>query len=105
MNRREFIGGLALSAVLRPGHSAASPFPVQFRRASPYQALTQYIEPGNDSFQGEKEAMEIASALRHLTERRSLPLDANFHGRSPLPVRYRSITEGVLEAEFGTATE
>jgi hypothetical protein len=105
MNRREFMGGIALSAVFRPGHCAAIPCPVQFRRASPYQALTQYIEPGNDSFPGEKEAMEIASALRHLTEKRSLPLNANFHGRSPLPVRYRSIAEGVFEAEFGIGSE
>ena len=102
MNRREFIGGLALSAVFRPSHCAASPFPVQFRRSNPYEALTQYIEPGNDGFPGEKEVMQIASALRHLTEKRSLPLDATFHGRSPLPVRYRSIAESIFEAEFGT---
>ncbi len=98
MNRREFLGGLALSAFLRPKHCAASPFPVRFPRASPYESLIPFIAPGNDEFPEEKTAMEIAAML---AGKRPLPLTPDFRGTSPMPVRYRAVADGVEEAEFG----
>ena len=66
MNRRQFIGGLAAMALVRPEHCAAAPFPVHFRKASPYEALAQHILPGMDDFAGEKTAMDIVATLRRL---------------------------------------
>src|SRR5579864_3990870 len=102
MNRRQFIGGLAASALLRPEHCSAAPFPVRFRKASPYEALAQYILPGAGDFAEEKTAMEITERLRKLTTARSLPLASNFAGSWPLPVRYKALAADVLEAEFGS---
>ena len=70
MNRRQFIGGLAIASFLRPKHCAASPFPVHFRRASPYETLRSEIFPSGE----EKTAMEIEAALQGLIKSRSLPL-------------------------------
>jgi hypothetical protein len=64
MNRREFIGGLAASALMRPRHLAAAPFPVKFRKPSPHEKLAPYILPGNDDFPEEKAAMELAARLQ-----------------------------------------
>src|SRR5260370_36185959 len=105
MNRRQFIGVLSAMALLRPEHCAAAPFPVHFRKASPYESLAQYISPGTDEFAGEKTAMDIIATLRRLTETQSLPLAPNFTGKSPSPVRYRPVAADVFEAEFGPATE
>ncbi len=100
MNRREFISGLALAAFLKPKHCSADPFPAHFRRASPYESLTQYIVPGGDEFPEEKAAMEITSALRQLISKRAVPLAPDFKGSSPAPVRYRAVADDVGEAEF-----
>ena len=103
MNRRHFISSLAAATMLRPGHSAAAPFPVRFRKASPHETLARYILPGNDEFTIEKTAMEIASVLRRLPETGALPLAADFRGVSPLPVRYRPVGADAFEAEFDSA--
>src|SRR5450432_3178305 len=100
MNRRQFIGSLAACGLARPRHAAAAPFPVRWRKASPYEALTPYILPGNDEFSGEKTAMEIAAVLRRLLQTKALPLAAEFHGASPLPARYRAVAADAFEAEF-----
>jgi tetratricopeptide (TPR) repeat protein len=105
MNRRQFMGGLAAMAFVGPEHCAAAPFPVHFRKASPYESLAQYISPGGDEFAGEKTAMDIAARLRKLTETQSLPLAPGFTGASPSPVRYRPIDADVFEAEFGPSTD
>ena len=100
MNRRQFIGTFAATALLRPKHCAAAPFPVRFRKLSPYEALAPYILPGNDDFGVEKTAAEITSVLDRLHETRALPISADFRGGSPLPVRYRPVAAEVFEAEF-----
>src|ERR1043166_2869530 len=93
MNRRHFIGTFAATAILWPKHCAAAPFPVRFRKLSPYEALAPYILPGNDDFGVEKTAAEITSVLDRLHETRALPISADFRGGSPLPVRYRPVAE------------
>src|ERR1700694_2598125 len=105
MNRRQFIGGLAAMALVRPEHCAAAPFPIHFRKAGPYESLAQYIAPGTDDFAGEKTAMDIAARLRRLTETQSLSLAPGFTGSSPSPVRYRPVAADVFEAEFGPSTD
>jgi tetratricopeptide (TPR) repeat protein len=102
MNRRQFIGTLAATSLLRPRHCAAAPFPVQFRKASPHEALASYIPPGSDEFPQEKTAMEIISVLERLSETRTLPVAADFRGRSPLPSRYRPIASDTFEAEYAS---
>ena len=103
MDRRRFIASLAATAFLRPRHVSAAPFPVRFRKTSPYESLSRYILPGSDEFAGEKSAMELAAVLRRLPDRRELPLAAEFRGSSPLPVRYRPAGAGAYEAEFSGA--
>src|SRR5450755_3877472 len=103
MNRRHFLGTIAAAGFLRPPHCAAAPFPVRFRKASPHEALSPYILPGNDEFAGEKAAMEIAGLLRRLPETGTLPLAPDFRGSSPLPSRYRSVAADCFDAEFDAA--
>src|ERR1700686_2322452 len=105
MNRRQFIGGRAAMALVRPEHCAAAPFPVHFRKSSPYESLAQYISPGADDFAGEKAAMDIAARLQRLTETQSLLLAPGFTGASPSPVRYLPVAADVFEAEFGPSTD
>jgi len=100
MNRREFIGSLAASGLMRPKHCAPAPFPVRFRKASPHETLAAYIEPGSDEFAGEKSAMQIVSLLERLPDTHGLPLTADFRGTSPLPTRYRAVAADAFEAEF-----
>src|SRR5437588_401379 len=102
MNRRQFIGSLAATALARPQHCAAAPFPVRLRKSSPHEKLAPYILPGNDEFDVEKTAMDIAGLLRRLPQTRALPLASDFRGRSPLPARYRQVASDTFEAEFAT---
>jgi tetratricopeptide (TPR) repeat protein len=71
--------------------SVPSTFPVQFRKAGPYESLYKHIEPGHDEFASEKRADEISAHLDRLLEAKSLPLAAGFSGTSPNPVSYRVI--------------
>src|SRR6266852_5850433 len=105
MNRRQFMGGLTAMALVRPEHSAAAPFPVHFRKTSPYEELSQYISPGGDDFANEKTAMDITANLRRLIETQSLPLAPNFTGAPPSPARYKPVALDVFEAEFAPSTD
>lgn len=105
VNRRQFLGGIAAAGFLRPRHGAAAPFPVSFRKASPYEALAPYILPGSDDFAGEKPAMEIAALLRRLPETGTLPFSPDFRGSSPCPARYRTVSSDCFEAEFDAPPE
>ena len=101
LTRRRFLQATAAAGLwgtLRP--LVADVFPVQFLKASPYEELYRYIAPGSDEFAVEKHAAEITGILNRLIETRSLPLAESFQGRSPLPARYRKISEDVSEAEF-----
>jgi tetratricopeptide (TPR) repeat protein len=100
MNRRQFIGSIAAAGVLQPRHCRADPFPVRFRKPSPYDNLLPYIQPGNDEFAAEKTAMEITTLLRRMTSTGALPLANGFRGSSPLPAGYRAVSGNFFEAEF-----
>ncbi len=98
MDRRHFIGALGAASLVRTRPAAGDVEVVRPR--SPYEALLRDIEPGHDDFPLEKEAFEIAARLRELPRTRELPLSPDFHGQSPLPVRYVPLAEGVSRAEF-----
>jgi tetratricopeptide (TPR) repeat protein len=101
VNRRHFIGTVAVATLLRPSQAQVAVEVVRPR--SQYEALLRDIEPGHDDFPIEKEAFEIAARLNALTQTRSLPLAPDFHGSSPLPLRYVPVAEGVSRAEFDAA--
>ncbi len=101
LRRRDFFATLTSLAAAPPRALALSPFPVHFRKPSPYQDVLAYVEPGKDGFPGEKTAAEIEARLRDLLAVRDLPLAPDFRGTSPLPIRYRTVAEGVDAAEFG----
>src|SRR5215469_7386802 len=103
MNRRQFFGTLAAAGLVRPRHCSAAPFPVHFRKASPYETLAPYILPGSDDFPEEKAAMEIAALLRQLPQTRTLPGAEGLRCASPLPVRYGAVAADCLQAEFDPA--
>jgi tetratricopeptide (TPR) repeat protein len=88
MNRRQFLGTLAVAGFAVPRHSAAAPFPVHFRKASPFESLAQYIAPGHDEFAGEQAAMAVTERLRKLTV--------------PPARHYREAAPGFFDAEFET---
>jgi Flp pilus assembly protein TadD len=103
--RRRLFQAAAASGFLwsAPSCRASAPFPVEFRKASPWDALRPQIEPGHDEFPVEKEAAEITARWNRLFDDRSVPLAADLRGASPMPARYRKIAEGVFEAEFDSA--
>lgn len=115
LTRRRFIAsataaGLYLKAcprglrALEPGQESAPSyqhaFPIQFRKPLPYESLIPYIHPGADQFPAEKDAAEISLHFSRLIKIRALPLSADFHGQSPVPKQYSSLSEGVHRAEF-----
>lgn len=103
MNRREFLRStltgrsllwLPREALVTPVFQtspASVAFPVQFRKASPYESLYRHIDAGTDEFPSEKRAEEIVSHLDRMVTARALLLDASFQGGSPLPVRYDAV--------------
>ncbi|HKD08311.1 MAG TPA: FG-GAP-like repeat-containing protein [Bryobacteraceae bacterium] len=74
LTRRTFAASIAAAALCPIEASAATPFPVHYARASPYNALQRHIAPGSDAFAGEKEAAEIQTRLRRI-----------FAGEEPAP--------------------
>ncbi len=105
LTRRRFLGTAAAAGLLWSRAQVAQPeiFPVRFRRANPYEALAQFIEPGHDAFAIEKQAAEITAHLKGLLEKRTLPLAPDFQGASPLPVRYEMVAPEVSRAAFRPA--
>ncbi|MBI1787915.1 MAG: VCBS repeat-containing protein, partial [Acidobacteria bacterium] len=101
VDRRRFLASLTAPLAWPASSPAfAAEFPVRFRKASPYQALLPFVEPGSDEFAVEKEAAGIEAELRRMRSTRTLPLDSGFRGASPMPLRYR-IRAGIAQAEFG----
>ncbi len=87
MNRRQFITALAAAGLLPPlPASAQNPF-----------------DPDPEDFPLEREAQEIAAHLNRLTQTRTLPFAPTLQGTSPRPARYRTIAEGVSQAEYTPA--
>lgn len=102
LTRRKFLGSIAFCAVADSRAVAFGPHPVHLSKSTPYSSVLTHVEPGTDEFSFEKEARDIESHLRAMIRSRSLPLDRDFQGVSPFPTRYRTIGEGVAEAEFGS---
>jgi len=100
MNRRDFLAALAAIGFIPPEAPALTPYPVRFRKPSPYESVFQHIQPGSDEFAAEKEALAIESILNRLIETKSLPIVSDFRAPSPFPSRYLSIAIGVSRAEF-----
>ena len=75
MKRREFLASAALLPFLSTKAArAATPFPVQYRKASPHEALAKYVDPGADEFKGEVAAHALEQKLARM-----------FEGKVPLP--------------------
>jgi tetratricopeptide (TPR) repeat protein len=91
--------GLAWSWPARVS-AGSTPFPVHFRKPSPYEALRRLVEPGRDEFAIEKEAAEIATRWRRMLATRSVPLAQDFRGTTPMPAQYKEVAKGVFAAEF-----
>jgi hypothetical protein len=105
MDRRRFIETLAAASLMRParGQNAAAPVAIDAQRArNPLDSALRDIAPGHDEFSFEKQAAEIASALREMMRTRVAPLGAGFRGVSPFPASYRAVAEGVAGAEFNS---
>ncbi len=77
-----------------------TPFPVEFRKASPWDALRPLLEPGHDEFAIEKDAAEVTARWNRLFENGSVPLASDFRGASPMPAQYKKVADGVFEAAF-----
>ncbi len=105
IRRREFLAALASLGLISSRGSGSTRYPVHFRKPNPYDGVLAHIEPGTDEFPFEKEAEEIENHLSAMLRGQALPLAPGFVGTSPLPSRYRSVAEGVAEAEFGSAGE
>jgi tetratricopeptide (TPR) repeat protein len=78
---------------------------VHFRKANPYDHVFAHIEPGTDEFPFEKEAQEIEGRLAAMLRGEALPPANDFAGSVPLARRYRPVSEGVAEAEFGAEAD
>jgi tetratricopeptide (TPR) repeat protein len=93
--------GFACPWPLRPAANS-SPFPVHFRKSSPYENLRALLEPGHDEFAIEKEAESIERQWLRFLATGSVPLARDFRGVSPKAARYNEVAPGVFEAEFGS---
>ncbi len=98
MNRRRFLGIVATATLFRPASAQVTVNGAHPK--NPVDLLLRDIEPGQDEFPLEKEALEIAARLRSLIQTRSLPLALNFRGISPLPKTWNPVSEGVATAQF-----
>jgi len=72
----------------------------QNRSRAPYLALEKFIDPGNDAFQVEKDAVDIVHGLQTALEKRALPAGADLAGSSPFPRRYQALAPDLDEAVF-----
>jgi len=102
--RRSFLTSAAAAGLTWswPARSApaSTPFPVHFRKSSPYESLRPLLEPGHDEFTVEKEAADIEARWKRMPRTRSVPLAQDFRGASPMPAHYREIASGTFVAEF-----
>ena len=70
---------------------AAIPFPVKYRKSSPYDELLRYVAPGADEFEGEKAAIELEAELsRKLGGRVSVLADSTVRFEVKTPGEYRT---------------
>ena len=72
-------------------------------KAAPYSALTPYILPGSDEFDGEKAALERQTALTKAIQAKQLPVVPLAQGISPVPIRYEEIAPDLKRAVFAAA--
>jgi len=70
----------------------------------PYEALRQFILPGQDEFAVEQTAVEIERRLDlALSNGQALPAAENAAGQSPMPKQFRALAPDVEAAEFDAA--
>jgi tetratricopeptide (TPR) repeat protein len=105
--RRRFLSASAAAGFTwcRPTCSEAAPvpFPVRYRKASPYESLRPLIKSGNDVFKVEAEAAECSARWNRSLAAGSVPLTGDFQGGTPLPARYTKIDGNISIAEFNQA--
>ena len=100
--RRDFLAALLATGFVPPALPGSTKYPVHFRKPNPYEALVPFTDPSADVFRCEKEAAEVERRLTAWFRGEPLPFAADFKGSSPLPVRYKTVADGVHEAEFGS---
>lgn len=99
IDRRRFLASAcALSAMRR---MEAPLVAAELPPAPPFLGLRKFIEPGNDEFRGEKEAMETARMMEAALRSGALPGGDSVKGRSPRPASYRAVASDVDEAVYG----
>jgi tetratricopeptide (TPR) repeat protein len=104
MTRRTFLSSTAAAGFVWSWPISAKgepvPFPVQYRKANPYEKLRPLLEPGHDAFAVEVQAAAITERWNRSIGTGSLPMAEGFRGSSPLAKSYKNIAEGVAVAEF-----
>src|ERR1700761_6242509 len=80
MTRRDFCWVTLAVLTLERGAEGAEPFAVQYARASPFDALKRFVEPGLDGFPGEKAAADLEARLRRI-----------FLGAEPAPAKLAAL--------------
>jgi len=102
VTRREFLIATsvapALAALVTKSAEAA-----EFQHRAPYEALRQYILPGNDQFAGEQTASAIREALSLALRTGQLPLAAAASGSSICARAFEKASDDVSVAMFDSA--
>ncbi len=102
IGRRGFLAALASFGLLPRAGARAAPYPVRFRKPTPYDPVLSHAQPGSDEFPFEKTAQDIEARLAAMLHGQALPVATDIQGTAPLALRYRPIAEGVGEAEFAS---
>jgi tetratricopeptide (TPR) repeat protein len=98
MIRRRFIGTLAAAGFVKAGPADGAIETIRPR--SVYETLLRDIEPGQDDFPLEKQALDIAAQLKQFSRTRVLPVMPGLQGISPVPAKYKLVAESVSTAEY-----
>ncbi len=101
IERRRFLAALAGIGFLPRIALGSTPFTVHYRKPNPYESVLAHVAEGADEFPFEKDAVDIEQRLSRVLQGELPSLAANFEGAGPFAVRYRAISSGVAEAEFG----
>ncbi len=89
LGRRGFLGSLAAGSAFRQSPLTwADEVPARLGQWMPCSDLRALVDPANDGFRAEQQAMQVESILSRLLDDGSLPLSSNFDGPSPMPREY-----------------
>jgi FimV-like protein len=102
MNRRDFLKAIAAAGLAPSNTNAATPFPVHYRRANPFDSVLRYVEPGSDEFRGEKEALELESRLVAIFggKQSAPPALQPWLARKPLASRFYALADRKVRFEI-----